>query len=120
FSIHLVAGLLRLAAGDTRCRHLARSKFPSLDRQARPATYRRISDTRLLACEPSLRLGRALSSYLYERDGIDHALVELMPWHGAVVSRLLYDGLVVGHAITPPRNHALARSEPDWTAARRD
>jgi hypothetical protein len=35
----------------------------------------------------------AIKVRLYEGDGVDHALAELMPWRGAGVSRVLYDGL---------------------------
>jgi hypothetical protein len=36
---------------------------------------------------------------LYERDGFDRAFVELTSWHGAGVSRVLYDGPVAGVAL---------------------
>lgn len=38
----------------------------------------------------------AVSVTLYERDGRDCACVQLRPWHGAGVSRVLYDGPVDG------------------------
>jgi hypothetical protein len=38
----------------------------------------------------------AVKVSLYERDGTDHALVELTPWCGAGVSRVLYAGSVAG------------------------
>jgi hypothetical protein len=34
----------------------------------------------------------AVKVHFYARDGIDHAVVELTPWRGAGVSRVLYDG----------------------------
>lgn len=33
---------------------------------------------------------------LYEHNGVDHARVELTPWHGKGTSRALYDGPVGG------------------------
>jgi|TARA_Y100000310_G_scaffold327637_1_gene394310 hypothetical protein len=38
----------------------------------------------------------AVYTYLYEKDGVDYARVELIPWHGAGIERLLYDGPVDG------------------------
>jgi hypothetical protein len=38
----------------------------------------------------------AVKVNLYERGGIDLALVELMPWPGAGVGRVLCDGPVAG------------------------
>jgi hypothetical protein len=37
----------------------------------------------------------AVKVSLYERDGTDHALVELTQWRGAGTNRVLYDGPVV-------------------------
>src|SRR5262249_14210481 len=36
---------------------------------------------------------------LYERDGADHALIELIEWRGAGTNRVLYDGPVAGVAL---------------------
>jgi hypothetical protein len=36
----------------------------------------------------------AVETHLYEKDGVDYARVELRPWHGAGVSRELYNGPV--------------------------
>lgn len=38
----------------------------------------------------------AVRTTLYERDGVDYATVRLVPWHGAGVYRVLYDGPVRG------------------------
>jgi hypothetical protein len=41
----------------------------------------------------------AVKVSLYERAGVDHALVELTPWRGAGVTRVLYDGPVAGDGL---------------------
>lgn len=38
----------------------------------------------------------AVKTSLYERDGVDMARVELMPWRGQGCSRTIYDGPVSG------------------------
>jgi hypothetical protein len=43
----------------------------------------------------------AVRAELYHQDGVDYAVVSLVPWHGAGVARELYHGPVGGPAKEP-------------------
>ena len=45
----------------------------------------------------------------YARDGVDFAMVELMPWRGAGLNRVLDHGPVAGESVASSQMRRLAR-----------